>query len=54
MSRVLKRFANNQSGATSIEYSLICAGIAVALITIIQNLGTNLVTLLSNLLAAFG
>lgn len=44
----------DESGATAIEYGLICAGIALAIITIIQNLGGNLVALLTGLLNAFG
>jgi pilus assembly protein Flp/PilA len=51
---MLKRFLRDESGATAIEYGLICAGIAVALITIIKGLGENLVTLLSRLLNAIG
>ncbi|HEX4410139.1 MAG TPA: Flp family type IVb pilin [Xanthobacteraceae bacterium] len=30
------------SGATAIEYGLIAAGISVAIITVVQNLGTQL------------
>ena len=44
MSRYLKRFWNDQSGATAIEYGLIAAGIAVAIIATVQALGTNLNT----------
>ncbi len=32
----------DQSGATAIEYSLIAAGIAVAIIGVVQGLGTKL------------
>ena len=35
-------FLKNESGATAIEYGLIAAGIAVAIITIVQTVGTNL------------
>ena len=52
MVQALKRFATDESGATSIEYGLICAGIAVALIAIINGLGENLIVLLSKLLTA--
>ena len=52
MVQTLKRFAANESGATSIEYGLICAGIAVALIAIINALGDDLIVLLSKLLTA--
>ena len=36
------RFVKDQSGATAIEYGLIAAGIAVAIITVVQGLGTKL------------
>jgi pilus assembly protein Flp/PilA len=54
MLRTFKRFLRDDKGATAIEYGLICAGIAVAIITILQGLGSNLVALLSQLLNAFG
>jgi pilus assembly protein Flp/PilA len=38
------RFVNDQSAATAIEYGLIAAGIAVAIIAVVQGLGTNLNT----------
>ena len=37
-------FLSDQSGATAIEYGLIAAGIALAIITIVNGLGTNLNT----------
>ena len=36
------RFLKNNSGATAIEYGLIAAGISVAIIAIVNGLGTNL------------
>jgi pilus assembly protein Flp/PilA len=44
MSKLLARFLKNQSGATAIEYGLIAAGIAVAIIAVVQGVGTNLNT----------
>jgi pilus assembly protein Flp/PilA len=41
---LLKKFARNESGATAIEYGLIAAGISVAIITIVTNVGTSLNT----------
>jgi pilus assembly protein Flp/PilA len=38
----LVAFLKNESGATAIEYGLIAAGISVAIIAIVQTLGTNL------------
>jgi len=37
-----KTFAVNESGATAIEYALIASLIAVALVTILNTLGTRL------------
>jgi len=38
----LKKFNADESGATAIEYGLIAAGIAVAIITVVNGLGTKL------------
>ncbi len=45
---VFKRFGKDQSGATAIEYGLIAAGIAVAIIATVQALGTQLNTTFSS------
>ena len=45
-------FAADESGATAIEYGLIAAGIALAIIEIIQALGINLVAKLQSLATA--
>lgn len=42
MSKLVLRFAKDDSGATAIEYGLIAAGIAVAIIAVVGTLGTNL------------
>jgi pilus assembly protein Flp/PilA len=52
VSRLLVRFLKDQSGATAIEYGLIAAGISVAIIAVVQGLGTNLNTTFSNVSAA--
>jgi len=36
------RFLKDESGATAIEYGLIAAGIAVAIIAVVQGLGSKL------------
>jgi pilus assembly protein Flp/PilA len=41
---ILKRFLHDQSGATAIEYGLIAAGISVAIIAVVQGLGSKLDT----------
>jgi pilus assembly protein Flp/PilA len=38
------RFVKDENGATAIEYGLIAAGIAVAIIAVVQGVGTNLNT----------
>jgi pilus assembly protein Flp/PilA len=47
MLRQLTAFLSDQSGATAIEYGLIAAGIAVAIIATVQALGTSLNTTFS-------
>ena len=49
MKRSLWKFWQDESGATAIEYALIAAGIALAIIVIISGLGANLAGMLSNL-----
>ena len=41
---VVARFVKDQSGATAIEYGLIAAGISLAIIAVVNGLGTNLNT----------
>ncbi|MES2783512.1 MAG: Flp family type IVb pilin [Pseudomonadota bacterium] len=42
--KVIKKIFKNEDGATAIEYGLIAALIAVAAITAMSSLGTNLST----------
>jgi len=42
MTKLFARFLQDQSGATAIEYGLIAAGISIAIITVVNGLGTNL------------
>jgi pilus assembly protein Flp/PilA len=44
MKNLVSRFVKNESGATAIEYGLIAAGISVAIIAVVQGLGTRLNT----------
>lgn len=44
MTNLIARFVKDESGATAIEYGLIAAGIALAIITAVTNLGTSLST----------
>jgi pilus assembly protein Flp/PilA len=42
MKNLVSRFVKDESGATAIEYGLIAAGIAVAIISAVNGLGTKL------------
>lgn len=44
MKNLFVRFVNDNSGATAIEYGLIAAGISVAIIAVVNGLGTTLNT----------
>ena len=44
MKTLVVRFFKDQSGATAIEYGLIAAGISVAIITVVGQLGSKLNT----------
>ena len=50
--RMISRFLNDETAATAIEYGLIAAGISVAIITVVQGLGTKLNTTFANITAA--
>ncbi len=39
---MIKKFWSDESGATAIEYGLIAAGISLAIIAVVNGLGTNL------------
>jgi pilus assembly protein Flp/PilA len=42
MNTLVSRFLKDESGATAIEYGLIAAGISVAIIAVVNGLGTKL------------
>jgi pilus assembly protein Flp/PilA len=42
MYSLIQKFLNDERGATSIEYGLIAAGIGVALITLVSQVGTEI------------
>ena len=42
MKTIIRRFLADESGATAIEYGLIAALIAVAAVTVMSTVGTNL------------
>jgi pilus assembly protein Flp/PilA len=45
----LLSFLTNESGATAIEYGLIAAGISIAIIAVVNGLGTQLNTTFSSI-----
>ena len=44
MKSLISKFFKDESGATAIEYGLIAAGIAIAIITAVQGVGSQLST----------
>jgi pilus assembly protein Flp/PilA len=42
LKKVFSKFLSDESGATAIEYGLIAAGIALAIIAVVNGVGTNL------------
>ena len=44
MKSIIKSFCKDESGATAIEYGLIAAGIALAIISAVKGVGTALST----------
>ncbi len=48
MKTLVSRFVKDESGATAIEYGLIAAGISVAIIAVVNGLGTKLNNTFSN------
>jgi pilus assembly protein Flp/PilA len=49
MKKLVRRFLGDDSGATAIEYGLIAAGISVAIIAVVNGLGTKLNTTFSSI-----
>jgi pilus assembly protein Flp/PilA len=45
----LKAFIRDENAATAIEYGLIAAGVALAVIAVVKNLGTKLNTSFSSI-----
>ena len=49
MTKILAKFWADESGATAIEYGLIAAGISLAIITVVNGLGSTLNTKFSSI-----
>ncbi len=47
--KTLVEFAKDESGATAIEYGLIAAGISVAIIAVVNGIGTKLNAAFTNI-----
>jgi pilus assembly protein Flp/PilA len=54
MKNLIARFVKDESGATAIEYGLIAAGIALAIIAVVNGLGTNLNAKFTSINTAIG
>jgi pilus assembly protein Flp/PilA len=52
MIQVLKNFIADESGATAIEYGLIAAGISLAIIAVVNGIGSKLNTKFSSINAS--
>lgn len=49
MYRLIQKFAREERGATSIEYGLIAAGIGVAVITLVGQVGDEIRTMFTGI-----
>jgi pilus assembly protein Flp/PilA len=49
MKNMISRFVKDESGATAIEYGLIAAGISLAIIAVVNGLGSTLNTKFSSI-----
>jgi pilus assembly protein Flp/PilA len=52
MLALVRRFLRDESATTAIEYSIIAAGISVAIISIAQSLGSKLSTTITSVASA--
>jgi pilus assembly protein Flp/PilA len=52
MTNLMSTFLKDETAATAIEYGLIAAGIAVAIIAVVQGLGTKLTSTFSTVSTA--
>lgn len=49
LKKLFAKFMSDESGATAIEYGLIAAGISLAIIAVVNGLGSNLNEKFSNI-----
>ena len=53
MRALVARFSRDNSAATSIEYSIIAAGIALAIVVVVQTVGSSVNSMLQSVSAGF-
>ena len=54
MTKLALRFVNDDGGATAIEYGLIAAGISIAIIAVVNGLGTQLTSVFNSVSTQLG
>jgi len=54
MRKLVLRFVNDDGGATAIEYGLIAAGISIAIIAVVNGLGTQLNSVFNSVSSQLG
>jgi len=54
MTKLALRFVSDDNGATAIEYGLIAAGISVAIIAVVNGLGTQLSSTFNSIATQLG
>ncbi len=52
--RIIRRFLRNERGATAIEYAMIAAGIAVAIVAAVNALGVSVLGMYEAVKTALG
>ncbi|MFN3349315.1 Flp family type IVb pilin [Pseudorhodoplanes sp.] len=53
INRTLRNFLRDDSGATAIEYAMIAAGIAVAIVAAVNSIGESVVSLFQSVESAW-
>jgi pilus assembly protein Flp/PilA len=44
MRQLIKKFFNDESGSTAIEYAIIAGGLSIVIVTVVNNLGSAVST----------
>lgn len=52
MRQLIKKFFNDESGSTAIEYAIIAGGLSIVIVTVVNNLGSNVSTKFSDVAAS--